>query len=127
MLIEMMKSKIHRAIVTEACLDYIGSITIDSELMRAAGIFENEKIQICNVENGNRLETYVIPGEPNSGEICINGAAAHLVNPGDKVILITYCSVEISKAAEHKPTVVFVDDKNHITSIKGETASTIFE
>lgn len=127
MLIEMMKSKIHRATVTEACLDYVGSITIDSDLMEKAGIYENEKIQICNVDNGNRLETYVIPGKRGSGVICINGAAAHLVNPGDKVILISYCSVDVNEAKEHCPTVVFVDDNNKVSSIKGEVHGELFK
>ncbi len=89
----MFKSKIHRATVTEANLDYVGSVTIDSELMKAANILPHEKVQIVNNNNGARLETYVIEGEPNSKTICLNGAAARLVQPGDTVIIISYCQV----------------------------------
>ncbi len=112
MFLHMMKSKIHRATVTEANLEYIGSITIDSDLMRAANIYPNEKVQIVNNNNGSRFETYVIPGEPGSGILCLNGAAARLVQPGDTVIIIAYCMITEEEAATHQPKVVFVDQNN---------------
>ncbi|MDT3699705.1 MAG: aspartate 1-decarboxylase [Thermincola sp.] len=108
----MMKSKIHRATVTEANLNYVGSITVDEALMEAADILENEKVQIVNNNNGSRFETYVIKGERNSGVICLNGAAARLVHPGDKVIIISYAIVDNREAAEHKPRVLILDDNN---------------
>ncbi|WP_410514843.1 aspartate 1-decarboxylase [Paenibacillus sp. BR2-3] len=108
----MMKSKIHRATVTEANLNYVGSITIDEDLMEAADLLENEKVQIVDNNNGSRLETYVIPGPRGSGVICLNGAAARLVHPGDTVIIISYALVSQEELAAHKPTVVFVDDHN---------------
>ncbi|MEK5165079.1 aspartate 1-decarboxylase [Paenibacillus sp. FSL R5-0527] len=108
----MMKSKIHRATVTEANLNYVGSITIDEELMEAADILENEKVQIVNNNNGARLETYVIPGPHGSGVICLNGAAARLVQPGDNVIIISYAAMSPEEVRSHKPTVVFVDESN---------------
>lgn len=108
----MMKSKIHRATVTEANLNYVGSITVDEALMEAADILENEKVQIVNNNNGSRFETYVIKGERNSGVICLNGAAARLVHPGDKVIIISYAIVDNQEAAEHKPRVLILDDNN---------------
>ncbi|MBC9784237.1 aspartate 1-decarboxylase [Heliobacillus mobilis] len=110
----MHKSKIHRATVTEANLNYVGSITIDEDLMDAADILENEKIQVVNNNNGARFETYVITGKRGSGMICLNGAAARLVQPGDKVILITYGMYTDEEARRHKPTVVFVGDDNRI-------------
>ena len=110
----LMKSKIHRATVTEADLHYVGSITIDRNLMDAADIVELERIEIYNVTQGTRLATYVIPGEPGEGEICINGAAAHLVSPGDIVILCTYAEFKESEIADHKATVVLVDEKNRV-------------
>ncbi len=108
----MMKSKIHRATVTEANLNYVGSITIDEDLMDAADLLENEKVQIVNNNNGARLETYVITGPRGSGVICLNGAAARLVQPGDNVIIISYAVLNNAEAKEHRPTVVFVDDAN---------------
>ncbi|MEK4327678.1 aspartate 1-decarboxylase [Paenibacillus sp. FSL R7-0312] len=108
----MMKSKIHRATVTEANLNYVGSITIDENLMEAADLLENEKVQIVDNNNGSRLETYVIPGPRGSGVICLNGAAARLVQPGDIVIIISYAMLSSEELAEHKPTVVFVDADN---------------
>lgn len=108
----MMKSKIHRATVTEANLNYVGSITIDENLMDAADLLENEKVQIVNNNNGARLETYVITGPRGSGVICLNGAAARLVQPGDNVIIISYAVLDNAEAKEHRPTVVFVDDAN---------------
>ena len=108
--ITLLKSKIHRAVVTQAELDYVGSVTIDSLLMREAGIVEYEKVQIADVDNGNRLETYVIAGEEGSGIICLNGAAAKLVSVGDKVIIMAYADMTQEEAKTHEPTVVFVDD-----------------
>jgi len=108
----MMKSKIHRATVTQANLDYVGSITIDRALMDAADLLPNEKVQIVNNNNGHRFETYVIEGEPGSGVIGLNGAAARLVYPGDSVIIISYAEMEDAEAREYEPTVVFVDDEN---------------
>ena len=113
----VMNSKIHRATVTEADINYIGSITIDEELIEAANISEWEKIEVLNITNGSRLETYVILGERGSGEICINGAAAHLVNPGDLVILVTYKVIEEEKISEHLPTIIHVNGRNKIIDI----------
>lgn len=112
MLRTMMKSKIHRATVTHADLHYVGSVTVDSELMAAADLLEGEQVTIVDINNGARLETYVIAGEPGSGVIGINGAAAHLVNPGDLVILIAYAQMEDAEAKAFKPSVVFVNDVN---------------
>jgi aspartate 1-decarboxylase len=109
----MMKSKIHRATVTEADLHYVGSVTVDPDLMEAADILEFEQVAIVDIDNGARLETYVIAGERGSGEICINGAAAHLVHPGDKVILISYAEVDDTELADGwEPRVVHVDTAN---------------
>lgn len=112
MMREMMKSKIHRATVTEANLNYVGSITIDEHLMELADIWPNEKVQIVNNYNGARLETYVIPGPKHSGVICLNGAAARLVQPGDNVIIISYASMSNEEARQYKPNIVFVDGDN---------------
>ena len=112
MLIEMLKGKIHRARVTQAELNYVGSVTIDRALMDAAGILEYEKVQIADVDNGERLETYVIAGEAGSGVICLNGAAARCVSTGDKVIIMAYAQVTPEEAQSFKPKVVFVDDAN---------------
>jgi aspartate 1-decarboxylase len=108
-----MKSKIHRAVVTDANLKYMGSITIDEALMERADILPNEKVQVVNNNNGARFETYVIPGERGSGTICLNGAAARLVQKGDEVIIISYCIMENAEAKGHKPIVVFVDKRNN--------------
>jgi len=116
MLRHFMIGKIHRATVTRADLDYVGSITLDPLLIEAAGFLENEKIDILDVTNGARLSTYVIPGIPGSGEVGINGAAAHLVNAGDLVILVSYGWMSEAEAKEHRPKVVFVDSRNAITS-----------
>lgn len=110
----MLKSKIHRATVTQADLNYVGSVTIDSNLLEASGILEYEKVQIVDIDNGNRFETYTIAGQPNSGIICLNGAAAKCVNVGDKVIIMAYANIKSNKAKKHKPNVVFVDDNNKI-------------
>ena len=117
MTLEMLKSKIHRATVTQAELNYVGSITIDEVLMEAAGIYEYEKVQIADVDNGARFETYVIAGEKGSGIICLNGAAARMVSTGDKVIIMCYAQMTPQEAKENPPKVVFVDEKNGITSV----------
>lgn len=108
----MMKSKIHRATVTDADLHYVGSVTVDRDLMDAADLLEFEQVAIVDVDNGARLETYVIEGVRGSGDICINGAAAHLVSPGDRVILISYGDYDDAELAAHQPTVVHVDTAN---------------
>ena len=113
----MLKGKIHRAVVKQAELNYVGSITIDPKLMEAAGILEYEQVQIVDVENGNRFETYTIDGEPGSGMICLNGAAARQVQVGDHVIIMAYCQMDAKEAADHKPKVVFVDEDNHISRV----------
>ena len=110
----MMNGKIHRAVVTEANLNYVGSITIDPLLMEAADILPGEKVQIVNNNNGERLETYVIEGERHSGEICLNGAAARKVQVGDVVIIISYVQLEKAELSDHKPNVVIVDEENKI-------------
>ena len=112
MQLNMLKGKIHRATVVQAELDYVGSITIDEDLMEAAGILEYEKVTVADVNNGNRLETYVIAGERGSGMICLNGAAAHYVEVGDKVIIMCYAQMDEAEARAFQPHVVFVDDKN---------------
>lgn len=114
MLRTMCKSKIHRATVTGADLHYVGSITIDPVLMEAADMLEYEQVSIVNVNNGARFETYVIPGVPGAGEICLNGAAARLVHPGDKVIIISYAQYDEAEMAQYRPTFIFVDDENRI-------------
>ncbi len=112
MTIEMLKGKIHRAKVMQAELDYVGSITVDKDLTDAAGIIEYEKVQIVDVNNGNRFETYVISGERGSGMICLNGAAARCVSVGDKVIIMAYAQMTPEEAEAYKPSVVFVDEDN---------------
>jgi aspartate 1-decarboxylase len=114
MMIEVMKSKIHRARVTQAELNYVGSITIDEDLMDEADIIANEKVQIVNNNNGARLETYVIPGKRGTGTICLNGAAARLVQVGDIVIIISYALMDREEAKAHKPRLVFPDDNNRL-------------
>lgn len=117
MYLNMLKSKIHRATVVQSELDYVGSITIDEALMEAAGIYEYEKVQIADVNNGKRFETYVIAGERNSGMICLNGAAAHMVDLNDKIIIMSYAQMTPEEIKSNKPKVVFVDDDNNITRI----------
>lgn len=117
MLVNMLKGKIHRATVKQAELHYVGSITVDPVLMEAAGILEYEYVQIVDVENGNRFETYTIAGEPNSGMICLNGAAARQVAVGDHIIIMAYAQMTPEEAKEHKPHVVFVDDENQIREV----------
>ena len=114
MLLTMFKSKIHRATVTEANLNYVGSITIDEDLLDAASILPGEKVQIVNNNNGERLETYTISGERGSGVICLNGAAARRVQPGDTVIIIAYCMMDAAEARSFKPNVVILDANNAI-------------
>lgn len=112
--IEILKSKIHRVRITQAQLHYVGSITIDEDLMVAANIMENEKVQIVNVNNGERLETYVIKGKAGSGEICLNGPAARKAQVGDIVIIISYCHMNYDEAKSFKPTLVFPDENNRL-------------
>ncbi len=116
MLIHRFKSKIHRATITQADLNYVGSITIDEALMEAANLIEGEKVQIVNNNNGERLETYVIPGERNSGVICLNGAAARRAQVGDTVIIISYALMEVEEAKHYQPAVVFPDENNRLPS-----------
>jgi aspartate 1-decarboxylase len=113
----MLKSKIHRATVTQADLDYVGSITIDSDLMKAADVFAYEKVHVVDIDNGARLETYAIEGDAGSGLICINGAAARLVSRGDRVIIMSYAQVSEEEARTIRPTVVLVDESNRPVSI----------
>lgn len=113
----MLKGKIHRAVVKQAELNYVGSITVDTDLLEAAGILEYEMVQIVDIENGNRFETYTIAGEAGSGMICLNGAAARQVAVGDHIILMSYAQMTPEEAKEHKPKVVFVDEQNHIARI----------
>lgn len=115
MTLEMLKGKIHRATVTQAELDYVGSITIDSNLLEASGIYEYEKVAIVDVNNGSRFETYTIAGEAGSGIICLNGAAARCVQKEDKIIIMAYASMTPEEINENPPKVVFVDDSNRIT------------
>ena len=114
MFLQVYKSKIHRAVVTEANLNYVGSISIDEALMEAAGIIEGERVQIVNNNNGERLETYVIRGERNSGQICLNGAAARTAQVGDIIIIIAYAWISPEEAKDFKPKTVFPDDNNKI-------------
>lgn len=107
--IEVVKSKIHKVTVTEANLQYVGSITIDEDLMEASNIIENEKVQVVNINNGERLETYVIKGERGSGEICLNGPAARKATVGDVIIIISYASLDFEEAKKFKPTLLFPD------------------
>ena len=116
----VMRSKIHRATVTHADVDYVGSISIDEELLEAAGIEEWEKIHVLDVTNGARLETYVVKAPPGSGHICINGAAAHLIHPGDLVILITYEGIPSDAVDEHVPSIVHVNARNQVVDISHE-------
>jgi len=121
----MMKSKIHRATVTQADLDYVGSVTLDAALMEAADLLEGEQVAIVDITNGARIETYVIPGERGSGVIWINGAAAHLVHPGDLVIIMSYALVTDAEARALEPKVVHVDDKNQIVKLGNDPAEPV--
>jgi aspartate 1-decarboxylase len=114
MQIQVLKSKIHRATVTQADLNYIGSVTIDKKLMEAANLIENEKVQIVNTNNGERLETYVIKGKRGSGTICLNGPAARKVEPGDIIIIVSYALMDFEQAKKFKPTIIFPSEKNKL-------------
>ena len=114
MIIEILKSKIHQVVVTQADLYYVGSITIDEDLMDAANLIENEKVQVVNVNNGERFETYVIKGERGSGVICLNGPCARLAVVGDTVLVISYCSMEMEEAKKYKPVICFPDKNNKL-------------
>ena len=113
----MLQGKIHRATVVQAELDYVGSIPVDAALLDAAGILEYQRVEIADVDNGNRFATYTIAGERGSGMICVNGAAAHCVEVGDKLILMAYAQMTPEEAAEHQPHVVFVDENNAVTRV----------
>jgi aspartate 1-decarboxylase len=113
MFIEVLKSKIHRVTVTEANLNYIGSITIDEDLMNAANIIVNEKVQVVNINNGERLETYVIKGKRGSGDICLNGAAARKVQVGDILLIMSYASMDLEEARSFQPVIIFPDTKTN--------------
>ena len=112
MILEMLKGKIHRETVVQAEEDYVGSITVDEDLLEASGILEYEKVQVVDVNNGQRLETYTIAGKRGSGMVCLNGAAARCVNPGDKVIIMCYAQLSAEEARTHRPRVVLVDEDN---------------
>ena len=114
MFVTLLKGKIHRATVTQAELDYVGSITVDLDLLENSGIHEYEKVHIVDIDNGNRFETYTIAGERGSGMICLNGAAARCVHVGDKIIIMSYAQLSDEEVASHKPKVVFVDEENKI-------------
>ncbi len=119
----ILKGKIHRAIVTEANLDYVGSITVDENLLKAADILNHEKVQVMDITNGSRLETYAIAGPAGSGVICVNGAAAHLVHKGDKVIVLSYVLVDDEEVKKLVPKIVHVDEKNHIVDVEDYKAT----
>lgn len=123
----LMKSKLHRGTVTEANLHYVGSVTIDEDLMDAADLLPNEKVQVVDIDNGARLETYVIAGGRGSGALCLNGAAARLVQPGDKVIVISYATYTAVEAQQHQPTVVLLDGDNRPQAQLVEVASATVE
>ena len=114
MFIEVVKSKIHRVKITQAELHYVGSITIDENIIDAANIIENEKVQIVNINNGERIETYVIKGERGSGQVCLNGPAARKAQVGDIIIIISYASMELGEAKSHTPTIIFPDKNNKL-------------
>ncbi|UOO37503.1 aspartate 1-decarboxylase [Oscillospiraceae bacterium CM] len=120
MLLFMLKAKLHRATVTQADIHYVGSVTIDKSLLQQAGILPGEKVQIVNLNNGERFETYTIEGEADSGVVCVNGAAARLVQPGDKVIIIAYAMMDESEAKTFKPNVLILDDANHVVHVRYE-------
>ncbi|KAB8167941.1 MULTISPECIES: aspartate 1-decarboxylase [Streptomyces] len=125
MLRTMFKSKIHRATVTEADLHYVGSVTVDADLMEAADLLPGELVHIVDIDNGSRLETYVIEGRRGSGVIGINGAAAHLVKPGDLVILISYAQVDDAEARSLRPTVVHVDERNRVVALGSDPSEPV--
>lgn len=117
MMLNMLKAKIHRAVVTEANINYVGSITIDADLIEAAGLYEYEQVHVVDVDNGSRLVTYIIAGPRGKGDICLNGAAARLVDVGDRVIVMAFCSVDADVVKKHMPKLVFVDENNSVTKI----------
>tara|TARA_Y100000590_G_scaffold345731_1_gene395599 strand:- start:840 stop:1205 length:366 start_codon:yes stop_codon:yes gene_type:complete len=117
--IKLLKSKIHRAKVTDSNLEYEGSIAVDSDFMKKVGLYDYEKVHVLNLTNGSRLETYVIPDNPGSKSICINGAAAHLVDPGDRVIILSYCSLDSSRASKHTPQIIRLNENNDIVTSSG--------
>jgi aspartate 1-decarboxylase len=119
----MLKSKIHRATVTGCDLHYVGSVTLDADLMRSADLLPGELVHVLDVDNGNRFETYVIEGEPGSGEVCLNGAAARLVHLGDRVIVVSYGVFDDSELESHEPRVVHVDERNAIVRVDADPAS----
>jgi aspartate 1-decarboxylase len=121
----MLKSKIHRATVTGCDLHYVGSVTLDADLMRSADLLPGELVHVLDIDNGNRFETYVIEGEPGSGEVCLNGAAARLVHLGDRVILVAYGVFDDSELASHEPRVVHVDERNAIVRVDADPASLV--
>jgi len=123
MILNMLKSKIHRATVTEANLNYEGSLTLDRGLMEAAGMLAYEEIQVLNINTGGRFATYIIEGERGSGVVCLNGAAARLGQPGDLVILLTYAQMDEKEARKYTPKVVHVNEKNQITRLEGSAPS----
>ncbi|OKX83620.1 aspartate 1-decarboxylase [Corynebacterium glutamicum] len=125
MLRTILGSKIHRATVTQADLDYVGSVTIDSDLVHAAGLIEGEKVAIVDITNGARLETYVIVGDAGTGNICINGAAAHLINPGDLVIIMSYLQATDAEAKAYEPKIVHVDADNRIVALGNDLAEAL--
>tara|TARA_B100000315_G_C14462159_1_gene534217 strand:- start:213 stop:590 length:378 start_codon:yes stop_codon:yes gene_type:complete len=116
MIIEMLKGKIHRATITEADLNYMGSMTLDEDLMDASGLIEYEKVHVLDITNGSRIETYVIRGERGSGKVCINGAAAHFIHVEDLVIIVSYCQLSNEESKNYKPQIVLVDEDNQIVS-----------
>ncbi|MEW6183178.1 MAG: aspartate 1-decarboxylase [Bacillota bacterium] len=120
MLLMMLRGKIHRATVTETNVDYVGSITIDEALMEAADIFPGERVQVADISNGERFETYTISGPRDSGVVCLNGAGALLAKPGDKIIIIAYAVVPYAEARSFRPRIVMVDDKNKVVEVKRE-------
>lgn len=115
MIVEVLKSKIHRARITEAELHYVGSITLDEDLMDASGIIENEKVQIVNINNGERLDTYVIRGKRGSGQVCLNGPAARKAHVGDIVIIMSFAALDLEEAKKFKPQIIFPNDNNRLT------------
>ena len=120
MLREMLRAKVHRATVTETRVDYEGSLTLDATLMKAAGMIPYERIDVYNADSGTRFSTYLIEGEPGSGVVCVNGAAAHLARPGERIIVATYAAFSPEEIAAHRPTVVLVDSANRVKEIRRE-------
>ena len=125
MRIEVLKSKLHRVTVTAADLEYEGSLSLDTDLMAAAGLFESEKVAVANLRNGERFETYLIRGEKGSGEVMVNGAAARLASPGDELIVMAYGHIGIEQAEKHRPKVVLVDKENRILKSDGKPRKSV--